>query len=114
MDVQSFLTLVIANYQGYRFPDLWRTFSFTTILNLVKKFAAEPLQNETPDSHNPFTSHEGKTSEFVNWRKIFVLFVLASSALPSDEKLDELYKEMKGAGETVSLSRFQEVSFCFG
>lgn len=112
--MQSFLTLVIENYQGYRFPELWRTFSFTTILNLVRKFAAEPLQNETPDSHNPFTSHEGKTTEFVAWRKIFVLFILASSALPSDEKLDELYKEMKSAGEIVSLSRFQEVSFSLG
>lgn len=110
LDVQSFLTLVIENYQGYRFPELWRTFSFTTILNLVKKFAAEPLQNETPDSHNPFTSFEGKTSEFVNWRKIFVLFALASSSLPPDEKLDEMHKEMKCSGETVSLSAFQEVS----
>lgn len=107
LDAQSFITMMIQNYQGYRFPTRWRSYSFSTILNIVRMFAAEPLKNESSSGHNPFTSNEVDSgNEFVNWKKVFVLFALASSPLPSEQDIDEIQKEMKRYGETITLAGF--------
>jgi len=103
--------LVISNYQSYKVPDRWRNLSFQSILNLINKFAQKPLANQSENGKTPF-GQEGR-SQFVNWKKIFVLFALASSNLPSDEVLQTYGSELAYYGNVVSLEDFQNADAWF-
>jgi hypothetical protein len=90
LDSQTFLTLIIGNYQSYSLPQRWRNLPFQSILDLVNKFAASPLTNDGESGKSPFETN-GDRVQYVNWKKIFVLIALASSAIPSEQVL-QTYK----------------------
>lgn len=76
------------------------------MLDLVNKFAAKPLANVADSGNNPFAQHAEASDEriqYVNWSKIFVLFALASSSLPSDERLQIYGSELSYYGNCISL-----------
>lgn len=87
LDSQTLISLIVNNYQSYKVPDRWRTLPFQTILNLIGRFAQKPLSNEGGDKLRLGQSISDERSQYVNWKKIFVLFALASSSIPSDEVL---------------------------
>jgi len=43
-------------YQSHTMPSVFRSKSFRHMLNLVEKFAARPLGNESDNATNVFTS----------------------------------------------------------
>lgn len=83
------------------------------MLDLVQKFDAKPLANDADSGRNPFAQHSSVSddrSQFVNWQKIFILFSLASSKTPSDERLQTYGAELAYYGSSISLEDFQNVS----
>ena len=100
---------MINNYQSYKVPDRWRNLSFEAILNLITRFAQKPLANQAHSGKIPFGSQNERT-QYVNWKKIFLLFALASSSIPSDEVIQTYGSELAYYGNCVSLEDFQNVS----
>jgi hypothetical protein len=49
----------------------------------------------------------------VNWKKIFVLFSLAASALPSNERLESYATILNNFGTFISLEQFLNVRVVF-
>ena len=60
-----------------------------------------------------FGSKESKSRKFVNWKQIFTLMLLGSSAKPSAEALDKYIDKLSKKGEIISLNDFKKVSFQF-
>jgi len=83
LDAQTFIGLIINNYQLYQMPDRWRTLSFNAISCIVSKFAQKPLANHYGQSSSE--EHVAGGIGFVNWKKIFVLLALACSAIPKED-----------------------------
>jgi len=110
LDSQTFLSLIIGNYQSYTVPQRWRNLPFQSMLDLVSKFAASPLTNDGESGKNLFGS-SGERVQFVNWKKMFALMALASSSIPSDEKLQTYGSELAYYGSLISLENFKNVSF---
>lgn len=77
---------MVGNYQSYQVPTRWRNLSFQTVLNLINKFAQKPLANLADKGKSPFvaTGMSDDRNQYINWKKIFVLFSLASSNFPND------------------------------
>jgi hypothetical protein len=114
LDSQTLISLIVNNYQSYKVPDRWRTLSFQTILNLISKFAQKPLSNMSDGGKLPLgQSITDERSQYVNWKKIFVLFALASSSIPSDEVLQTYGSELAYYGNCVSLEDFQNADAWF-
>lgn len=88
LDSQTFLSIIIGNYQAYKVPDRWRTLSFGNILSLVTKFAKKPPSNMADRGTSPFASSLSmgeERSQYINWKKMFILFALSASVLPTDD-----------------------------
>lgn len=49
--------------------------------------------------------------EYINWKRVFLVFALAASPLPTDAQLDEYGSELAKYGTCVSKQDFIDVSF---
>jgi hypothetical protein len=110
LDSQTFLTLIIGNYQSYSLPQRWRNLSFQAMLDLVNKFAASPLTNDGENGKSPFGESSGDRVQFVNWKKLFVLIALASSQIPTDQLIKTYATNLAHHGSIISLENFKNVS----
>jgi len=52
-------------------------------------------------------------NSFVNWKKVFLLFALSSSSLPSDSQLQVYGQELAYYGNCISLEDFQNADAWF-
>ena len=113
LDTQTFITLMIQNFQAHNLPKRWRSASFQSILSVIAKFAQKPLGNLFSEGRSPFASSMGMDNdrkEFLNWKRVYLLFALAASEVPSDEQLDAYGAELAKYGTLVSKEDFQDVS----
>ena len=53
--------------------------------------------------------HSGRT-QFVNWKLIFIVFALASSVVPSEDRLSTYGNELAYYGSCITLDKFVNVS----
>ena len=49
-------------------------------------------------------------TQFVNWKLIFIVFALASSAVPSDDRLSTYGNELAYYGSCITLENYVNVS----
>ena len=49
-------------------------------------------------------------ANFINWKKVFLLFALASSVIPSDAQIDTYGSDLAYYGTCISQEDFQNVS----
>lgn len=113
LDTQTFITLIVQNFQEHNLPKRWRSASFQAILGVIAKFAQKPPGNLFSDGRSPFASSMGMDNdrkEYLNWKRVFLVFALAASEVPSDEQLDAYGAELAKYGTLVSREDFQDVS----
>jgi len=116
LDSQTFISLIVSDYQSYKIPDRFRTLPFQAILNIISRLSQKPLTNNGESGQSPFASSLSMLEErstFVNWKKVFLLFALASSSLPSDSQLQTYGQELAYYGNCISLEDFQNADAWF-
>jgi hypothetical protein len=59
---------------------------FTSLLSIMKKFAASAPSNDGDRGKSPFAA-AGERVQYINWKKLFVLMALASSSIPDKDTL---------------------------
>jgi len=59
---------------------------FTSLLSIMKKFAASAPSNDGDRGKSPFAA-AGERVHYINWKKLFVLMALASSSIPDNDTL---------------------------
>jgi hypothetical protein len=69
-------------------------------------FAAKPLSNDFNAAKTFFGKTKNERTIYVNWKKIFVLFALAASPIPSEEKLYAYAHDLNNYGLIISLENF--------